>query len=144
MTLWHGYVRLSTLVDRQTGFVHADPLINDNCADEGLCLAGILKSTPLMAQANATARVGHYEPGDFTRWREVSLTTTVPLNFVRWLHLGSAQVSLQGRNLALWTKYKGPDPESQPLSGVTALGSSAGANGLPFPRTWSIRFDVNP
>ena len=144
LTLLHGYLSVSTSFDRQTGFLQLDPIINDNCADEGLCLAGLLKSAPLIDQANASARIDHFEPGDFTRWRELSITATVPLNLVSWLRIGSAQVSIQGRNLALWTKYKGPDPESQPESGVTALASSSGAFGIPFPRTWSIRFDVNP
>lgn len=144
ISLLHGMLRLSTLFDRQTGFIQWDPIINDSCADQGLCLAGILKSAPIMEQANAVARIQHVEPGDFTRWRELSITTTVPLNFVRWLKIGSAQVSLQGRNLGLWTKYKGPDPESQPGSNLTGFAGNGGAFGIPFPRTWSVRFDVLP
>lgn len=144
LSLMHGMLRVSTLVDRQTGFVQQNPIIGEDCADQGLCLAGILKSAPIMAQANAVAKIVHFEPGDFTRWRELSITTTIPLDVIRWLKLGSAQVSLQGRNLALWTKYKGPDPESQPGSNLTGLAGNGGAFGVPFPRTWSVRFDVQP
>lgn len=144
LSLWEGRIRVSTLFDRATGFIQQDPFFRVGCAQTGLCLAGILKDTPLEEQAVVASGITQFEPGDYTRWREFSVTTTIPLTIVRWLRLGSAQVSLQGRNLALWTKYKGPDPESQPGSGITGLLSEAGAFGVPFPRTWSIRFDVLP
>jgi len=144
LSLRSGRVRVSTLVDRATGFIQQNPFLSNGCADAGLCLAGLLKGSPLDEQAAVASGITPLEPGDYTRWREFSVTTTVPIRIVSWLKLGSLQVSIHGRNLALWSKYKGPDPESQPGSGITGLFSSGGAFGVPFPRTWSIRFDVLP
>lgn len=144
VNLWRGYVQVSALFDRASDFIQQDPIITYGCAAAGLCLAGILKDTPAREQAAAVVDAEHFVPGDFTRWREFSITTRVPLRVMRWFNLGTMQVSLQGRNLALWTKYKATDPESQPGSGILPGASYGGAFGLPFPRTWSLRFDVLP
>ena len=48
------------------------------------------------------------EDGSYVRLREVSLTYTLPLTV---FGLQSLNISLIGRNLALWTKYTGVDPE---------------------------------
>lgn len=58
---------------------------------------------------------------DFVRWRELSLTYRVPS---RWLQgLGARRLSLtaSGRNLMLFTKYDGVDPE------LNAVGRGAGS-----------------
>jgi len=83
-------------------------------------------------------------PGDFTRWREFNVTVNVPPRFLKLdvLHLrfSSASVSLQGRNLALWTKYTGSDPETR--SAFTF--GDVNSQGVPLDRSWSFRFDINP
>jgi TonB-linked SusC/RagA family outer membrane protein len=54
----------------------------------------------------------YVEPGDFTRLREVSLSYTLPRALVSYIRSSaSATLTLGGRNLALWSKYSGPDPE---------------------------------
>ncbi len=53
----------------------------------------------------------YVEPGDFTRLREVSLHYTIPDQVAALAHVSGATLSVGGRNLALWTKYSGPDPE---------------------------------
>jgi len=135
-----GQIRVSTMIDRQTGFLRT----SYGCAN-ALCLEPYLASTPLLEQARAIRNDGAdvLEPGDFTRWRELNITVEVPQHLLRALHFGRTSVSLQGRDLGLWTKqrYKGPDPES--LSSL--FGSSLGdATGIPQPRVWSFRFDVTP
>jgi len=57
----------------------------------------------------------HIQRADFMKLREVSLTYTLPERWVRFLRPGSQlSVTLAGRNLAIWTKYKGRgDPEVQ-------------------------------
>lgn len=52
------------------------------------------------------------EKGDFIRWRELSLTYDLPSEFVTWFGVRSGSVSVAGRNIALWTKYSGTDPEN--------------------------------
>ena len=56
------------------------------------------------------------EDGDYVRWRELSLTYDVPSAFVE--RVGFSGMSLTGaaRNIALWTKYSGIDPENNVLS----------------------------
>lgn len=51
-------------------------------------------------------------PADFIKLREVSLTYTLPRDFTSRIGFSRASVTLSGRNLGLWTKYKGnSDPE---------------------------------
>jgi hypothetical protein len=65
------------------------------------------------------------ENGTFLRWRELTLTYNVP---ARWASqkLGLRYVSLTAsvRNLALWTGYRGIDPELN-VFGRNAGGSTA-------------------
>lgn len=53
----------------------------------------------------------------FTRFRELSLTYTIPTRFAHNLGASRASVTLAGRNLALWTDYPGIDPEASFNSG---------------------------
>ncbi|HEY0970575.1 MAG TPA: SusC/RagA family TonB-linked outer membrane protein [Gemmatimonadales bacterium] len=48
----------------------------------------------------------------FTRFRELSLTYTLPANFVAPLGASRASITLAGRNLRLWTDYPGLEPEA--------------------------------
>jgi hypothetical protein len=53
----------------------------------------------------------YVQDGDFLRLREVSLAFTLPERYVAPLRASGATLTLAGQNLALWTKYPGPDPE---------------------------------
>lgn len=53
----------------------------------------------------------YVQDGDFLRLREVALTFTLPDRYVARLGASGASLTLAGRNLHLWTKYPGPDPE---------------------------------
>jgi hypothetical protein len=60
----------------------------------------------------ATLVRGDYiQPGDFVRFRELSATFTLPASFARRFGAASSSLSVGGRNLALWTRYGGYDPE---------------------------------
>ena len=56
---------------------------------------------------------GYYQPGAFVKWREATVTWTLPHALIARTraHDGSSIV-FSGRNLHLWTKYRGTDPES--------------------------------
>jgi len=140
LTLLEGRVRLSTSFDRQTGFV-----IEDNPSQaSSIALAAVQPGSSLMQQAQLMGGVP-YERGDFTRWREFTVSADLPSRLVRSLLLKRGTVNFQVRNLALWTRYGGSDPESQPGSGV-AGGVFAGPvpTGIPLARAWTISFDVTP
>lgn len=56
---------------------------------------------------------GYFQPGSFVRLREASLQYTFSKAMAQKLVRGqSLSVVLSGRNLKLWTKYRGTDPES--------------------------------
>ena len=57
----------------------------------------------------------HISKADFVKFRELSLTYSLPESWTRFGGLGSRwSITLSGRNLAVWTKYEGRgDPEVQ-------------------------------
>ena len=57
----------------------------------------------------------HISRADFVKFRELSVTYTLPERWTQFLRPGSRwALTVSGRNLAIWTKYKGRgDPEVQ-------------------------------
>ena len=70
----------------------------------------------LPEQAAAVANIlgtqaGFMEDADFVKIREISLTYDVSPQLIRKFGASTLSVTIAGRNLATWTKYKGLDPE---------------------------------
>jgi len=63
---------------------------------------------------------GYYQPGAFVKWREATASLTLPHMVAQRLRSRDASLVFSARNLHLWTKYRGPDPESD----FTATGGS--------------------
>ncbi len=90
------------------------------------------------------------EEADFIRWRELSLTYDVPEQYTRMIGGRSLAITASGRNLMLWTKYGGIDPEvnvygqgtENTVTGVGSLSANFGmgidAFGVPLARRFSI------
>ncbi|HEX7048882.1 MAG TPA: SusC/RagA family TonB-linked outer membrane protein [Longimicrobiales bacterium] len=84
------------------------------------------------------------KPGDFLRWREVSLTYDVPGNIAGMIGAETLALTVNGRNLALFTKYPGTDPELSYLPRCTEGGVSCNfadgvdAYGWPIPRRFGL------
>ena len=57
------------------------------------------------------------EPADFVKLREISLTMTAPQSWARMSRFQTASLVISGRNLALWSDYKGIDPEVNSYGG---------------------------
>lgn len=55
--------------------------------------------------------IAYIQKADFLRLREVSATYNVPSRFTGRFRTDNLSLSLAGRNLALWSKYPGSDPE---------------------------------
>jgi hypothetical protein len=98
---------------------------------------------------------GFFEPGDFVRFRELSLTYNLPRRWLRAIRVTRLGLTGAVRNLALWTRYSGLDPEvSDPGGGAGQLtpGSNAiavandirssGFGAIPLTRTWTVRVNV--
>jgi TonB-linked SusC/RagA family outer membrane protein len=90
------------------------------------------------------------DPGDFVRWRELSLTYTAGRGLAGRLGARDLSINLAARNLMLWTRYPGTDPEINYGGTSNSLNSDQIDNnfyeasdtfGLPIPRrvTLSLR-----
>ena len=119
----HDKLRVSGLVDYRGQFWNTYTIGSNRCVSALNCAAINVKGSSLADQAAAVAassgtlrntRWGIYQPNDFIKLREVSVTAELPASLTeRFLHGRSAQFVLSGRNLAtLWTKYPGIDPEA--------------------------------
>ena len=79
------------------------------------------------------------EDGSATRLREVTLTYSLKdVKLFKSAQLSNIDFALTGRNLILWTKYTGVDPESN----VTGAGLARGQDWFTNPNTKSILFSV--
>ncbi len=85
----------------------------------------------------------YIQDGSFVKLREVSLTYAVPAKFTqRYLgqRFSDVRVNLTGRNLHVWTKYWGADPE------VNNFGSNNVGRFVdlaPFPPTKNVSFGID-
>jgi hypothetical protein len=87
------------------------------------------------------------KPADFIKLRELSVTYQLPSSFAEQMKLSSAALTVSGRNLWMWTKYKfdqvglsSPDPEVQ-FDSLSAFNRTDYA-AIPMLRTFSasLRF----
>ena len=81
--------------------------------------------------------------GSFVKLREVSLTYAVPASFTQRLfgsRVSDVRLNMTGRNLAVWTKYWGADPEVNNF-GPNNVGRFVDL--APFPPTRNISFGVD-
>jgi len=63
---------------------------------------------------------GYYENGQFWRFRELSATYTFPERLIqKYIRAQTVSFTLGARNLKVWTKYTGEDPESNYGTGDT-------------------------
>jgi len=87
------------------------------------------------------------EDGTYVKLRELAATYTFDLAPVRRIFHDGIDVTVSGRNLVVWTKYSGYDPE------INLFGTNAGGigsvqttaadrgfdfGGYPIPRVWSV------
>jgi TonB-dependent starch-binding outer membrane protein SusC len=90
------------------------------------------------------------DPGDFVRWREMSLAWTAPTRLASRVGARDLALVFAVRNLMLWTKYPGTDPEINFNGTSNSLAAGQTDNnfyeasdtfGLPIPRrlTFSAR-----
>ena len=78
---------------------------------ERLRRAGPFLSKSGASVGAALVRSPYIVPGDFVRFRELSATYTLPASVAQRLRVAGSSISIGGKNLALWTKYDGYDPE---------------------------------
>lgn len=139
---FRGGVSLSALLDYRGGQKLANMNEALRCLRYGNCLAVNDPATPLADQAQAAADfitpLPYVEGASFAKLREVSLHWAIPSRFAGLLG-GASSVTIAGRNLATWTRYRGIDPELnvQPLNTLPRVDWAE----TPLPRELLVRFD---
>jgi hypothetical protein len=81
-----------------------------NCAGRNDPNASLAEQAAAVANILGT-QAGYMEDADFIKLREVSVTYDVPAKLASRIRAGSLSLTIAGRNLATWTRYKGLDPE---------------------------------
>jgi len=81
---------------------------------------------------------------DWLRLREISLTYRAPISWAERVGASNLSLTAAGRNLAIWTKFPGTDPEldTAPGSGDGGVDNNFGMGtvgwGVPIPRRFSF------
>jgi TonB-dependent starch-binding outer membrane protein SusC len=126
LALWRDRLRLATVFDYHGGFQRLDYRAWVGCALSLDCAGSVVRGTETMAEqaaiqayGKANTNMGFIDDGAFTRLREASITADLPREGLRWLRASSGSVTLSGRNLKMWTKWRGGDPEVN--SGADAI-----------------------
>ncbi len=161
--------RVQSLFEYRTGFkvqnltdgfrLSQHPSIGSNRIEFSNIFSTMLNpaSTPEQRVAAATEYITKYrrllEPGlnqsqdgTFMRWRELALTYDFSPTLASRLGARTLSVTAAGRNLLLWTKYPGVDPEVNAIDRSASTVdqnflASTDAFGMPIPRRFS--FSVN-
>lgn len=140
-------VRVQALVDYRGGFHLYNATEQFRCSSIGNCRAAYDRTTPLARQAASVASGagdlrGYIEKADFTKLRELSVNLSVPESLSRrYLRTRAVSLNLAGRNLGVWTKYTGLDPELN-FGGQSGIGSAEFLT-LPPVRFWVARVNVD-
>jgi len=144
-------LRISASIERRAGYRLLD---HDwvKCALDA-CAGAVLPDAPFGEQAAAQARHapslgstswGFVRDASFTRLRELSLTYSLSDNLLNTLGISGLSATLSARNLALWTRYPGADPEVQTALGRASNGAGYDRTGPPPPTYWLIKLQVKP
>ena len=84
---------------------------------------------------------GYVEDGSFWKIREISLTFSAPDHLAHRFGVAGASLTLAGRNLGTWTKYKGLDPEINENGGLNFQTDEFLSQ--PPVRTYTVRMDLH-
>ena len=83
----------------------------------------------------------YMEKADFVKLRDLSFTMRIPQRYLRFSSGTDASVVLAGHNLALWTDYTGPDPETNSYGG--RLFARADVYTLPMNQRWTLALNLS-
>lgn len=110
-------LRINTQFDYKGGMRKLNNTLRHQCQGGQSCRGLYDKTATLERQAaavaaNANVFTNYYEEGDFTRFRELSISYQLPDTWARKVRASRLSVIGSGRNLAVWTNYTGVDPEA--------------------------------
>lgn len=130
--------------DRTIGVGEAVVMADELSPEERLRRFG-----PYVTESGAPAsadlvREPYIQKADFLRLRELSVTWTLPARIAGRLAARRASLTLAGRNLALWTKYGGPDPEvTTYVAGTAGFADFFATDFLTVPQTRRFLARIN-
>ncbi len=87
--------------------------------------------------AQVLGSTAYVESADYIALRELSLSFDVPDSWVRPVRFRNASLRLSGRNLKLWTRFPGVDPQTN-WRGNVSVGGSADFDSQPIPRIFLL------
>ena len=123
--LFNRRVRITSLFDYKGGHYLYNNTERIRCTRPN-CTGRSNPDSPLFQQARAVALIdhpkrtlaGYFEKADFTRWRELAVTVSLPDRLAsRYLRARTGSFTFASRNLHVWTKYGGIDPETDRFAG---------------------------
>ncbi len=146
VSLFRNLLRVNALFDHRGGYtLVAYEDINRCAVIVSSCREVIDRTTPLDQQVAAAAYRayndwwGFFQDGAFTRLRELGMSIQAPARYARVARARDLTVTVSGRNLALWTKYTGVDPE---VNSNTGTDQSATNPTAPPSRYWLLRLTL--
>ncbi|HEU4995638.1 MAG TPA: SusC/RagA family TonB-linked outer membrane protein [Gemmatimonadaceae bacterium] len=158
--LFRRRLRISSLFEYKGGWLHYNNTERIRCASRVNCNALENPAASFEEQAMAVAHLelplssrtldGFFQDGTFTRWRELSVSYTMPNQFVaRYMRANNGSISLSARNLHVWTEYRGLDPDIDRLAGTSAAAAGAPPNAptdefqtMGIPTYFVVRFNL--
>jgi TonB-linked SusC/RagA family outer membrane protein len=141
-------VRIQGLVDTKLGGYQLNGTERIRCDNRLNCRGQADPKASAFEQARAVAvrvhssrtQYGFVEKTNFLRFRELSVTYTVPDRWARLFSASRAQITASGRNLGVITNYTGYDPETGYFSTGTGLVSDFQTQ--PPPTYWTFKVNV--
>ncbi len=159
LALWRGVVTVGGVLDYRGGYRIANGAVLQ-ADNTGNTRQTNVATAPLWLQARAIENAAFnfnrldVEDGSLVRVRELSITYAVPQGFARALRARSVSVTGAVRNLALWSRYTGVDPEasntlanniqSTPTNARYMVNSNVREDfgSVPLLRYWVLRLNV--
>lgn len=110
-------LRINAQFDSKWGHRKFNDTQRHRCQNGVSCRGAYDKDAPAWEQAQAVtiglgSFYGYFEDASFTRFRELSVSYQMPDRWTKALRAERWNITLSGRNLAVWTNYTGVDPEA--------------------------------
>lgn len=146
VALWSGRIRLSATVDHRGGYKIQNLAASIQCyfgncsgtSDPKSTLADQARYVAYVGGEAVNSTAGFVEDASYTSLRELSVSWEMPASIVSIARMSSGSITLSARNLALWSKYSGPDPQVQSQLGQPEYGAAYDAGGIPMATSWLV------
>jgi TonB-linked SusC/RagA family outer membrane protein len=127
LDLFQRAVRVQAMFDWRGGHKWYNNTERIRCASRANCNGLMNPNASFEEQAMVVATRDHpertlygfFQKGDFLRFREMSVSYRVPERFAAAMRASTAQFVVTARNLAVWSDYRGVDPETDRLAGTS-------------------------